>query len=92
MFRTSAARPSRNVVLLAVVALSCGLFLLHGYAQNQVWGTFAGRETCRKQSIGWTSPFPFEQEFLSSGRNPYFKLEPGFVTILEGKEKKKTLH
>jgi hypothetical protein len=36
MFRTSAARPSRTVVLLVIVALSCGLFLLHGYAQNQV--------------------------------------------------------
>jgi hypothetical protein len=38
------------------------------------------------------SSFPFEQEFLSSGRNPYFKLEPGFVTVLEGKEKEKRFH
>jgi hypothetical protein len=34
MFGTSVARPSRTVVLLVVVALSCGLFLLHGYAHG----------------------------------------------------------
>ena len=33
----------------------------------------------------WTSTFPVEPDDLaSSGRNPYFVLEPGYVLVLEG--------
>lgn len=36
---------------------------------------------------GWTSDFAFEKpDLISSGRNPYFILEPGYVLVLEGGE------
>jgi uncharacterized membrane protein YkoI len=50
----------------------------------------AKKEASKKESSGdraFTDTFPFEaSELTTTGKNPYFILEPGFFTILEGKE------
>ena len=40
----------------------------------------------------WTSDFPLERnELASTGRNPYFVLEPGYVLVLENKTERLTI-
>ena len=37
------------------------------------------------QTDTWTADFPMEKdELVSTGRNPYFILEPGYSLVLEG--------
>lgn len=47
-----------------------------------------------KELRGYTNQFMMEtcDGFSSTGRNPYFVLEPGFQLVLEGKEKKENVH
>lgn len=84
---TYVACRSRTVVFLVVAALFCGLFLMHGNAQSQVGANSQAAKHIANSQKGWTISFPFERDFLSRGKNPYFNLEPGSVYVLESKEK-----
>ena len=44
------------------------------------------------QSDVWTADFPIEKdELISTGRNPYFILEPGYSLVLEGGDEQLTI-
>jgi hypothetical protein len=91
MFATNVARTSRTVWLLAALSPPCVLFAPRGNTQSSDGTNPQTAKHAANNRLVWTSSFPFEREFLSRGRNPYFNLEPGFVTVFEGMEKGKTI-
>lgn len=61
---------------LIVVAVVVGALMLTACALSQA---------LMPSSDEWNADFPIEKdELVSTGRNPYFILEPGFVLVLEG--------
>ncbi len=68
-----------KIKLLAVV-----LFLSLGCSSIAAW---AKETKDSKKSDSWNETLkPADKEFLSTGRNPYWILEPGYELVLEGKE------
>lgn len=66
----------RTTVLLLVVSVVAVVLHWDVHAQNK-----------KPEDSSWTTSFLVEPgELASSGRNPYFILEPGYVLVLEGGE------
>jgi len=98
----------RVLTTLLVMALATGvLFLVNallGGVSNEAYATpdrGSNCSQCHKSNSpqtrgtkGFTVSFFPElcNEFSSTGRNPFFILEPGYQLIMEGKEKKKDIH
>jgi hypothetical protein len=54
--------------------------------------TASGADEKQPEAGGWTSDFALTPNELSStGRNPYFVLEPGYVLVLEGGQEQLTI-
>ena len=52
----------------------------------------AGGQRSTPADLSWTMSFPVEaDEFTTTGRNPYFILEPGYTLVLESKDERLTM-
>ena len=72
------------IAWLAASALLCVAALGSDTAAAQKKGKKADKGI-DKDLVGWTWDFSSEKpDLVSTGRNPYFILEPGYVLILEG--------
>ena len=70
----------RFLWLAVVVAAGIGVLTLGACLGSGAW------------SGTWTSVFPTEpDELVSTGRNPYFILEPGYTLVLEGGDARLTI-
>jgi len=70
----------RFLWLAVVVAAGIGVLTLGACLGSGAW------------SGTWTSVFPTEpDELVSTGRNPYFILEPGYTLVLEGGDGRLTI-
>ncbi len=77
----------RATVFLILLGLALGSAAV-GYDKDRKG---SGREKTRAQENDWTKSFDVNaQDFVSTGRNRYFILEPGYRLVLKGKEEGKS--
>lgn len=71
------------VVMIAVLILAIPLFAGEEKAKSEVKTPIVKEQTAAK----WTDSFNEEKsDLVSTGKNPFFSLEPGYVAVYKGKE------